>query len=173
MAERDKVCKGRMVATLFLVRRASEEDLFRVRRLLKEAGLNDRGIEPHIRHFFVVERPETEGVPEMVGAVGMEVYGEFGLIRSFVLKRGPWNGKVGVQMMKFLMEYAKELKLSRVYLLAGASSSFFREWGFEETDRESLPEALQKSEHLGHSRGGVPMVCRITVPTGERNAGGG
>jgi amino-acid N-acetyltransferase len=159
---------------LFIVRRAAEEDLFRLRRLLKEAGLNDRGIEPHIRHFFVVETSEKEGVPEMVGAVGMEVYGQSGLIRSFVLKRGPWNGKVGVEMMRFLLQYAQGLGLSRVYLLAGASMSFFREIGFKEIAPDDLPEQLWNSGHLERSiHCGVLMVYHCGVGEEERTESGG
>jgi amino-acid N-acetyltransferase len=145
---------------MFVIRRAGEHDLFRIRRLIKDAGLNDKGIESHLLHFFVVETAnDDEESPQMVGVVGMEVHGSIGLLRSFVLERASWNGKVGVNMMEILLAYAAKLGLTHVYLLAGASTSFFSELGFVEVAFADLPDVLKESEHFERSLyKGTPMV---------------
>ncbi|MFC7440076.1 GNAT family N-acetyltransferase [Laceyella putida] len=145
---------------MFVIRRAIERDVFQVRKLLKEAGLNDKGINDHIEHFFVVEMPAEEGMTaQLVGAVGMEVYKPYGLLRSFVLERAPWNTKVGMNMIQILLSYAGKLRLSHVYLLAGASQEFFTQMGFSEIEHEKLPAEIQESEHVERSRErGTPMV---------------
>jgi N-acetylglutamate synthase-like GNAT family acetyltransferase len=145
---------------MFVIRRAAKQDLFQMRRLLNEAGLNDHGIEDHLRHFFVVESPgEKENPPQIVGAIGMEVYRPYGLLRSFVLKRASWNPGIGVKLIHILLSYAGHLKLSHVYLLAGASASFFEEMGFSVIPFEEIPEDIQESEHMERTASkGTPMV---------------
>lgn len=145
---------------MFVIRRAAERDLFQMRRLLIEAGLNDHGIEDHLQHFFVVESPgEKEKPPQIVGAIGMEVYNPYGLLRSFVLKRASWNPGIGVKLIHILLSYAGHLKLSHVYLLAGTSTSFFEQMGFTVIPFEDIPEGILESEHLERSASkGTPMV---------------
>lgn len=147
---------------MFVIRRAIERDVFQVRKLLKEAGLNDKGIEEHIDHFFVVEIPTEKGTTaQLVGAVGMEVYRPYGLLRSFVLERAPWNAKVGMNMIQTLLSYASQLRLSHIYLLAGASQEFFTQLGFTEIEYERMPAEIQESDHVERSRQqGKPMVYR-------------
>jgi amino-acid N-acetyltransferase len=155
---------------MFVIRRAEEKDLFRVRRLIKDAGLNDKGIEKHLSHFFVAETAEGEEMSQMIGVVGMEVHGPYGLLRSFVLERASWNPKVGLNMIGILLSYAKKLKLERVYLLAGASTSFFGELGFSEVAVQDLPEELMASEHLERSVfKGTPMVYTCFSPERDQD----
>ncbi|SEM80294.1 GNAT family N-acetyltransferase [Lihuaxuella thermophila] len=145
---------------MFVIRRAAERDLFQMRRLLNETGLNDHGMEDHLRHFFVVERPGgEEEPPEIVGAIGMEVYHPFGLLRSFVLKRASWNPAIGVKLIHILLSYAAQLKLTHVYLLAGTTTSFFEQMGFSVIPFADIPEDIQESEHMERCASkGTPMV---------------
>ncbi|MGA8942642.1 MAG: GNAT family N-acetyltransferase [Thermoactinomyces sp.] len=146
---------------MFVIRQAEKKDLFQIRKLIKEVGLRDRGIEQHLQHFFIAEIPsQNKGeVSPMVGVVGMEVYPPYGLIRSFVLERAPWNSKVGVDMIRELLLYAEKMGLSRIYLLAGQSTRFFTQLGFVKMDQKEIPELLHQSEHLLKSMSqGQPMV---------------
>lgn len=153
---------------MFVIRQAEKKDLFQIRKLLKEVGLSDRGIEEHLHHFFIAELPPEKegGVSPMVGMVGMEVYPPYGLIRSFVLERAPWNSKVGVNMIQVIISYAEQMGLDRVYLLAGQSTQFFTRLGFVKTGEEHLPEELRRSSHLKHSIArGQPMVYTCEDPS--------
>jgi N-acetylglutamate synthase-like GNAT family acetyltransferase len=151
---------------MFIIRRVVERDLTPVRQLLREAQLNDQGVEDHLEHFFVVEYPgEKKEDQALVGAVGMEVYKPYGLLRSFVLERSSWNLKIGLQMIQILLSYAGHLKLSHVYLLAGASLPFFEQMGFTAISLDELPEEIRASPHLEHTVSqGTPMVY-ICFPT--------
>ncbi|MBA4495943.1 GNAT family N-acetyltransferase [Paenactinomyces guangxiensis] len=153
---------------MFVIRRAAKRDIFQVRKLLNEAGLNDRGVDKHLEHFFVVESPGENGsAARITGAVGMEVYRPCGLLRSFVLERASWNPKVGLQLIQILLAYAGHLQLSHVYLLAGASASFFEQIGFAEVPFADLPEDISGSEHLEHTGpNGTPMVYAC-FPSGQ------
>ncbi|AUS10227.1 hypothetical protein C1X05_16220 [Laceyella sacchari] len=154
---------------MFVIRRAIERDVFQVRKLLREAGLNDRGIDEHIDHFFVVEMPTDEGeTPQLAGAVGMEVHGKYGLLRSFVLERAPWNTKVGMNMIQILLSYASKLRLSHVYLLAGASQEFFTQLGFSEIAFDELPADIRESEHVERSRNQGTAMVFSCVPSHQQ-----
>ncbi|MBA4602945.1 GNAT family N-acetyltransferase [Thermoactinomyces mirandus] len=146
---------------MFVIRQAEKKDLFQIRKLIKEVGLRDRGIEQHLHHFFIAEVPSVnEGkVSPMVGVVGMEVYPPYGLLRSFVLERAPWNSKVGMNMIRILLSYAEKMGLSHIFLLAGQSTRFFTQLGFVKTGQDDIPEELRQSEHLAKSISqGQPMV---------------
>ncbi len=146
---------------MFVIRQAEKKDLFQIKKLIKEVGLRDKGIEQHLHHFFVAEIPseDKEEVKPMVGVVGMEVYPPYGLIRSFVLERAPWNSRVGINMIQVLLSYAEEMGLSHIYLLAGQSTRFFTQLGFVKAGLEEIPEKLLQSEHLVKSMSqGQPMV---------------
>jgi amino-acid N-acetyltransferase len=154
---------------MFAIRQAEEKDVFQIKRLLKDAGVNDKGVEDFIEHFFVVEEVDNEDadVSQMVGAVDMEVYEEYGLLRSFVLQRASWNPKVGLQLIEILLSYAQKCKLSEVYMLAGESNAFFEQIGFQEISKEALPEAIKNSSHLKRSiPNGTPMVYSCVAVEG-------
>lgn len=131
---------------MFMIRHAVGQDLARVKELIQSAGMNDQGIDEGLQHFFIAENPAQE--PVLVGAVGMEVYAPYGLLRSFVLERGMTNLRVGLQMMQILLAYAGHLRLSHVYLVAGANPTFFEQLGFFQVSPEELPDEIQKSEHV-------------------------
>lgn len=145
---------------MFMIRRAVEKDLFQVKRLLREAEMNDKGLEEHLAHFFVVETvAESGNHAKIVGACGMEVYEPYGLLRSFVLERASWNSRVGLQLVHILLSYAGHLDLSHVYLVAGSTPAFFEQIGFSVISVEDLPEEIQTSDHIEQSISkGIPMV---------------
>ncbi|RAL23328.1 GNAT family N-acetyltransferase [Thermoflavimicrobium daqui] len=148
---------------MFLIRRAQISDLYSVKRLLQQAKLNDQGIDQHLEHFFIVEQTdEEEETGLVVGAIGMEVYNPYGLLRSFVLARASWNGKVGIHLIKILLAYAEALKLFEVYLVAGDSISLFQLMGFEVIDYENLPDEISDSNHVKRCKEqkGTPMVYK-------------
>lgn len=146
---------------MFAIRQATEKDIFQIKRLLRDANVNEKGVEESVQHFFVVEEINEEdvGVSQMVGAVGMEVHGQYGLLRSFVLQRANWNPRVGLQLIDILLSYAVKSKLSKVYMLAGDCNAFFEQIGFSAVEKEELPEEIQCSTHMKRSiANGTPMV---------------
>lgn len=146
---------------MFAIRQAMEKDVFQIKRLLRDANVNEKGVEESIQHFFIVEeRDENDGnVSQMVGAVGMEMHGKYGLLRSFVLQRATWNPRVGLQLIEILLSYAVKCKLSKVYMLAGDCNTFFEQLGFTTVEKEELPEEIQNSMHMKRSiENGTPMV---------------
>ncbi|MCS1352312.1 GNAT family N-acetyltransferase [Mechercharimyces sp. CAU 1602] len=146
---------------MFLIRRAEERDITPICQLLCQAGLHEEGVDKHIDHFLVIEREEDE---QILGAVGIEVYGDEGLLRSFVIESEVWNGKVGLELFGAALSFAQYLRLTKVYLFAGVTKRFFEEAGFTQVPWEVLPVELKKSDHIHHARekGGVLMVTSLS-----------
>ncbi|SFS34829.1 GNAT family N-acetyltransferase [Marininema halotolerans] len=138
------------VYDLFTVRRAKPEDISEIEKLLLHAGLNERGIEEHLPFFLVVEDPTFEPT-RLVGTAGMEVYGNRGLLRSFVMENHSWNAKSALELIETVLAFAKKSGLTEVYLLAGISGNIFEHFGFRPVVWEEVPLEIRESNHLYQS----------------------
>ncbi|SDW40695.1 amino-acid N-acetyltransferase [Marininema mesophilum] len=154
---------------MFTVCRAVTEDVDRIQEILRHAGLNEQGIEEHLPYFLVVEDPAVEPV-RLVGTAGMEVYGDRGLLRSFVMEKNSWNAKSAIELVEKVLNFARQSGLVEVYLLAGISGSIFEHFGFHSVEWEEIPEDIRNSEHLHQSElaGKELFVLRkVLVSVGE------
>lgn len=147
---------------MVIVRRAKPEDQGEIERLLREANLDDDGVDEHLEHFFVVEIPPDEDeMAQMVGAAGMEIYDTCALLRSLVVARASWNGEVSWQLMQILLSYAEHLQLEEVYLFAKGAAPWLQEIGFESVPFEDLPDEIRELPHVDRLKiKGSPLVFR-------------
>ncbi|SDY41110.1 GNAT family N-acetyltransferase [Thermoactinomyces sp. DSM 45892] len=147
---------------MVIVRRAKPEDQGEIERLLREASLDDDGVDKHLEHFFVVEIPPADDeTAQMVGAAGMEIYESCALLRSLVVARASWNGEVSWKLMQILLSYAEHLDLEEVYLFANGASPWLQEIGFESVSFDQLPDEIQELPHVDQLKDkGSPLVFR-------------
>ncbi|MCK0470031.1 hypothetical protein [Halalkalibacter sp. APA_J-10(15)] len=139
-----------------VVRKAKQEDLLKVQRLVAKAGLRDEGIEHIIEHFLIVENDAEQ----LIGTVGIEMYEEVGLLRSLILQSPEWDAKLSLEFLQLTLKYAEEQKLKTVYLCAKATSALFHQLGFREVVKESIPKAIQESAHFKkHQTDDVKIWC--------------
>ena len=92
----------------------------------------------------------------LVGTGGLEVYGEFGLLRSLSVKLGIRGRSVGTHITEYLIDEAKRRKLRAIYLLTETARGFFLRLGFEDVPRDSVPEPLKASSEFA-------QVCPTTA----------
>ncbi|OEH85428.1 hypothetical protein BHU72_04885 [Desulfuribacillus stibiiarsenatis] len=131
-----------------VVRLAKQNDMIYMEQLLEKAKLNKAGIAEHIENFLVVEDLRPEARPHIVGMVGLEVYGECGILRSLVLRSESWNSRVGVELIALIVSYGWRLGLKKIYLMTSNSQSFFEYWGFKEIAWNKVPDELRQSTHF-------------------------
>ena len=86
----------------------------------------------------------------LVGTGGLEVYGEFGLLRSLSVKLGIRGKSVGTHITEYLIDEAKRKKLKAIYLLTETARGFFLRLGFNDVPRDSVPEPLKASSEFSH-----------------------
>lgn len=131
-------------------------DLPKVLELLEEADLPAAGVEEH-NDSFLVARDEDGGV---VGCVGMEVYGDVGLLRSLAVRPSTRGRGIGNLLVEALFERAREKGVGALYLLTTTAEDYFPRFGFEVIAREDADPRLDASEEF---RGACPdsAICMM------------
>jgi len=127
------------VATVLRAATAGDEGA--VRGLLREAKLHLEGLEEQFPQNYVVA--ESQGA--LVGAMGIEVYGTCGLLRSAVVAPALRGTGLGKRLAADRIAWAKARRLEALYLLTVTAEKFFAGVGFEKSPRKDAPAELQKS----------------------------
>lgn len=130
------------------LRDARAADLGAVSALLAAADLPLDGIPPDLAHFVVAEREGT-----IVGAIGLEAYGEAGLLRSAVVAPDLRGTGVGERLVQALLASARARGTRELVLLTTTADRWFPRFGFERIARDDAPVALHASEEF---RGACP-----------------
>jgi amino-acid N-acetyltransferase len=145
---------------VFTVRHANQGDREAILQLLQQAGVSKKGVDRHLENFLLVEEPPKG---RKVGTVGLEIYGDRGLLRSFVMERSSWNAKTGLELITVVLSFVQRLELKEIYLLTGISPNLFEYFGFQPVKWEELPGEIRHSAdvRVDETRA-VPMVYRNT-----------
>lgn len=92
----------------------------------------------------------------LIGTGGIEIYGNYGLIRSVSITANNRGKKLGTQIAYHLIDKAKEKKLTGLYLLTETAKDFFTKIGFETIHRDAVAKPVQASSEFSH-------VCPVTA----------
>jgi len=84
----------------------------------------------------------------MVGTGGLEVYGDYALLRSLSVKLGIRGKALGTTITEHLIDQARERKLKGIYLLTETAHGFFQRKGFTTIRREDVPQELNASSEF-------------------------
>lgn len=130
------------------VRLATPGDYPGVVGLLRASGLPTAGLKPGLPDFLVAE---VGG--KVVGAVGLEVYGDRALLRSAVVDAGRRGTGVGQDLVETLLQRARSRGVREVYLLTTTAEDYFPRFGFSTISRTEVAPAVRASEEF---RGACP-----------------
>jgi amino-acid N-acetyltransferase len=86
----------------------------------------------------------------LVGTGALEIYGDFGLLRSLSVKLGIRGKAVGTTITEFLIQEAKKKNLKGIYLLTETAHGFFIKKGFQDIARDKVPSELKVSSEFSH-----------------------
>jgi amino-acid N-acetyltransferase len=110
-----------------------------IKNLLGACGLPSDDIHSsQIGNFFIIQ---DSG--HVVGSVGLEICGEFGLMRSLTLSESLRGQGLGTQLVEHIEGYARSKKIKSIYLLTTSADQFFARLGYQITVREYAPAPLQ------------------------------
>lgn len=131
-----------------IIRRASKQDLARVKEFLMRAKLGMDGLTEETVDYFLLLEDEDGTIK---GSLGMEVVEEYGLLRSLVVSPGQAQKDI-LMLFNQMLQLAKEKGLNSLFLATNKSVAlpFFELLGFQQLEQEELPEALTHSEHIRH-----------------------
>ena len=112
-----------------------------IKSLLVDCGLPADDIKPsYLENFFVIQ---DSG--QIVGSVGLEICGEFGLLRSLALSKPMRGAGLGTQLVEQIEDYACSKKVKSIYLLTTTADRFFLQLGYQTILRESAPAPVQET----------------------------
>jgi amino-acid N-acetyltransferase len=111
------------------LRLARGDDIPAIERLLGAESLPAMQIVEFLDSFWVLERNN-----EVVGAAGMEIYGEAGFLRSVVVSPDLRGTGEGDRLVREALRYAQQSGALRVYLFTMHASNFFARHGFQSVE---------------------------------------
>lgn len=115
----------------------SESDISPIIELLRECNLPVSDVESGKQDFIIAE---TNGI--IVGCIGLEVYGENGLLRSFAVKQSFRNQKTGEKLYRKILQLCDEKGVKQLFLLTTTAEGYFEKSGFCKIDRQNVPHAI-------------------------------
>lgn len=127
------------------IRPATDSDLSSIAALLKASDLPIDGVMDALRGFLVAEANHR-----IVGVVGMEYRGGFGLLRSTAVDAA-WRGqRIARQLVERIIAEAESRGIRALYLLTTTAEHYFPSFGFTTVSRDAVPEPIrQTGEFLG------------------------
>lgn len=131
-----------------VIRKANKQDLESLQAFLSKAKLGTDGLnEETINYFLLLENPEGT----IRGSLGMEAFGESGLLRSLVVTPGQADKEIFV-LFEQMVQLAKEKGMKSLFLATNKSVAlpFFELMGFRKLGRDELPSEFFQSEHIRH-----------------------
>ena len=125
------------------IRLARDADLGAIEALLTASQLPTVGVRDAMCSFLVAEADAR-----IVGVVGMERRGRYGLLRSTAVAP-EWCGKaVAKQLVERIIAEAESQGVNALYLLTTTAERYFPNFGFEVTARDIVPPDIRTTEEF-------------------------
>jgi amino-acid N-acetyltransferase len=128
---------------MLFFRKATKADTETIKRFILQGGISNQGIEANIDQFIIMETEEKE----IVGTVGLEVHGDYGLIRSLVMSRNITSEEILIRLLQEAIKAARDKQVKALYLLTKVTP-LFQSIGFYPVQYNSVPESILESDHV-------------------------
>jgi len=125
--------------------KATDKQRQNIIQLLQTEKLPVDDLPPSLDNFFVAIDNDN-----VIGAIGLELYGDCGLLRSMVVMKEYRNKNIASQLVLQLENYAKAKHINCMYLLTETAPQYFEKKGYEKITREEVPEQLKTSSEFNH-----------------------
>jgi amino-acid N-acetyltransferase len=123
-----------------VIERARPGDIGEIEDLLTVSDLPIEGASAHLEHFFVARDGGS-----LAGVIGLEQYGEDGLLRSLAVRESHRSKGIGNNLYLRLIDEARALGIRRLILLTTTAEVYFSARGFRKAGRDTIKGALQQS----------------------------
>jgi len=127
------------------------ESLAAFRVQLQSAGLPSEDVEVANNLLFNYYKES-----DLVGTGGVEIYGNFGLIRSVSITESNRGKKLGSEITQHLIEASRKNHLKGLYLLTETAKAFFLKHGFQVINRDQVDDSVMVSSEFSH-------VCPVSA----------
>ena len=114
--------------------------------LLRSENLPVEDLPVHLTNFFIAK---DNGL--VIGAIGLEIYGADGLLRSLVVKSEYRKMKIAAGLINEIEMQGRSLRLKNLYLLTETAREYFESKGYLVMERTKAPGLLQQSSEFTHA----------------------
>jgi len=87
---------------------------------------------------------------ELIGVVGVEIYGDYGLLRSLSVRSDFRNMGVAANLLQRIDALSRLKKLKELYLLTETAPGYFDRKGYKKIARADVPTEIQQSSEFSH-----------------------
>ncbi|ASU33191.1 arsenic resistance N-acetyltransferase ArsN2 [Mucilaginibacter xinganensis] len=101
---------------------------------------------PHSLENFVVSTQNGN----LTGVAGLEIYGDYGLLRSLAVDKAFRNRGIADDLLKQAEALAASKNIKAIYLLTETAPAYFARKGYEAITRAGVPAAIQQSSEFSH-----------------------
>lgn len=122
------------------LRAATADDLPAIISLLKASELPYEDVIPGKQDFIVAVSGNS-----IVGVVGLERAGPYGLLRSLAVDAGQRNKGLGKALLDEMLLHAWIKGAGEIYILTTTAAGFFKKHGFEAAVRSDAPKIIQNT----------------------------
>jgi amino-acid N-acetyltransferase len=92
----------------------------------------------------------------VIGVIGMERYGRYGLLRSMVVHPDYRNRRIAETLVIMLEEQAFSCGIMAMYLLTETADKYFSRKGYHIITRDEVPGEVKRSSEFSH-------VCPVSA----------
>lgn len=131
--------------------KASDSQRALVIALLQTEKLPVEDLPPSLDNFYVALKDNT-----VIGAIGLEQYGNYALLRSMVVSGEHRNKNIASNLVNELENYGKHLGIIAMYLLTETAPTYFEKKGYQRIQREDVPAEVRESSEFSH-------VCPVSA----------
>ncbi|WP_205509921.1 arsenic resistance N-acetyltransferase ArsN2 [Longitalea arenae] len=125
--------------------------------LLQAEKLPVENLPTSLDNFFVARHNN-----KVVGAIGLELYGDYALLRSMVVSTAYRNNNIASRLVEQVEAYGRSLGITSIYLLTETAPGYFEKKGYQKINRDEVPAAVQLSSEFGH-------VCPVSAIVMKKN----
>ena len=93
---------------------------------------------------------------KVIGAGGLEFHHSYALLRSVAVDEGQRGKEFGKEIVKDLLDRAKNKSIKEIYLLTETAHGFFLKRGFVDVARENVPTEIKASSEFA-------SVCPVSA----------
>jgi len=111
-----------------------------ITRLLSAEGLPISDLYDHLDTFLVARLEE-----EIIGVVGVELYGQTALLRSLCVAKAHRSQRIGQALLTAIEALALAHGVSELYLLTTSAADYFERFGFRTLARELAPDQIRQT----------------------------
>jgi amino-acid N-acetyltransferase len=101
---------------------------------------------------------------ELVGSVGLEPYGEIGLLRSLAIAPRQRGSRLGKMLLAHAEREAARLGVRELWLLTNGADRYFRRSGYAIEDRNGAPPAIRGTAQFKGLCPASAVMLRKTLP---------